>query len=146
MVRTTAADAKDPQLSSLYAEVGAHIKKIRVTVGLTQEQLSVRSGVNRKYIVQIEKLGLNLTLQLMHQLATGLGVKLQDILNFSNANASDAELRIRLMTAQVVETLGSIQSIAKAQVDSLVGSAACDLPDRIPAQSSASEKGSNGRA
>ena len=122
MARTTAADEKDPQLKSLYAEVGAQIKKLRLTVGLTQEQLSERSGVNRRYIVQIEKLGLNLTLELMHQLATGLGVRLQDILSYSEGEHSDAELRLKLFTTQVMETLGSIQAMAKKQADSLAGS------------------------
>ena len=122
MSRATAADEKDPQLKSLYAEVGAQIKKLRVTIGLTQEQLSERSGVNRRYIVQIEKLGLNLTLELMHQLATGLGVRLQDLLNYSEGEHSDAELRLKVFTTQVMETLGSIQTLAKKQADSLAAS------------------------
>ena len=119
MARTTAADEKNPQLKSLYAEVGAQIRRLRVSSGLTQEQLSDRSGVNRTYIAQIEKVGLNLTLGMLHQLAMGLGVRFQDILLHSEKEQSDAELRLRIMTNQVMETLGTIQSLAKKQADTL---------------------------
>ena len=121
MAKTPSSDDEDPELTSLYSAVGARIKELRVASGLTQEQLSDRSGVSRRYIVQIERMGLNLTLELLHQLAKALGLKLQDLVNFPQFDYSGDDEKLTLQKHQFKGILASIESFVREQVNKLEG-------------------------
>lgn len=136
MAKTPSSDDEDPELTSLYSAVGARIKELRVASGLTQEQLSDRSGVSRRYIVQIERMGLNLTLELLHQLAKALGLKLQDLVNFPQFDYSGDDEKLTLQKHQFKGVLASIESFVREQADKL---------DRISVSASHQpEAGTNG--
>ncbi len=119
MAKTPSSDDEDPELSSLYSAVGARVRELRLANGITQEQLSERSGVSRRYIVQIERSGLNLTLELLHQLAKALGLKLQDLVNFPDFDYSGDEERLTLQKHQFKGILSSIESFVREQTSKL---------------------------
>ena len=53
---------------------GDRVRTLRIEAGLTQEQLSERSTVERSYLADIEAGGRNPTLDVIVRLATGLGL------------------------------------------------------------------------
>jgi len=56
------------------------VKKARRQVGLSQEALALRAGINRSYVGQIERGIGNPSLQVMVKLATTLQIDVVDLL------------------------------------------------------------------
>ena len=139
MARTTSSDDEDPELAKLYASVGARVKEMRLALGITQEQLSDRSGVSRRYIVQIERIGLNLTLELLHQLAKALGIQIQDLINPKHLDHSEGDGKLQLQKNQFKGILSSIESFVRQQSLNL------EPPPNDPKQAKKEVSPSNGR-
>jgi transcriptional regulator with XRE-family HTH domain len=59
--------------------VGRNVRKIRLKVGLTQEQFSERSGFSQQYISGLEKGRRNPTIVTVYELAKALGVSHMDL-------------------------------------------------------------------
>lgn len=64
----------------LKAVLGGHVKDIRVSRGLTQEQLAEELGVTVRYFAGIERGERNLSLDSVDTLATQLGVPAESLL------------------------------------------------------------------
>ncbi len=62
---------RDPQY--LHQRLADNVRKRRRTLGISQEQLSERSGLHRTYIAHIEGATRNPSLATLEALATGLG-------------------------------------------------------------------------
>ena len=59
--------------------VGRNVRKVRLKVGLTQEQFSERSGFSQQYISGLEKGRRNPTVVTIYELAKALGVSHMDL-------------------------------------------------------------------
>jgi len=59
--------------------VGRNVRKIRLRVGLTQEQFAERSGFSQQYISGLEKGRRNPTIVTIYELAKALGVTHMDL-------------------------------------------------------------------
>jgi transcriptional regulator with XRE-family HTH domain len=59
--------------------VGRNVRKIRLRVGLTQEQFAERSGFSQQYISGLEKGRRNPTIVTLYELAKALGVTHMDL-------------------------------------------------------------------
>ena len=59
--------------------VGRNVRKIRLRVGLTQEQFAERSGFSKQYISGLEKGRRNPTIVTIYELAKALGVTHMDL-------------------------------------------------------------------
>jgi transcriptional regulator with XRE-family HTH domain len=59
--------------------VGRNVRKIRLRVGLTQEEFSERSGFSQQYISGLEKGRRNPTIVTIYELAKALGVTHMDL-------------------------------------------------------------------
>jgi len=59
-----------------------HIKKIRIELGITQEELADKAGVRRETIVFLEQGKYNPSLKLAHDIAKNLHVKLDELFIF----------------------------------------------------------------
>jgi len=59
--------------------VGRNVRKVRLRVGLTQEQFSERSGFSQQYISGLEKGRRNPTIVTIYELAKALGVTHMDL-------------------------------------------------------------------
>ena len=55
---------------------GIRLKTLRKEKGLSQEELALKSGLNRPYISAIEKGKRNVSLEVMEKLAGALGIKI----------------------------------------------------------------------
>jgi len=63
-------------------QFGRNVKAERVRIGLSQESLSEKMGVNFQYISKIERGLQNMSLKKIVELANHLGVDIKDILRF----------------------------------------------------------------
>lgn len=68
--------------SSIQAQFGAHLKKLRLQSGLSQEAFADKCGLDRTYVSGIERGVRNPTLEVINVLAQGLEVKIQILLEF----------------------------------------------------------------
>ncbi len=59
--------------------VGRNVRKVRLRVGLTQEQFAERSGFSQQYISGLEKGRRNPTIVTIYELAKALGVTHMDL-------------------------------------------------------------------
>lgn len=67
---------------SIQARFGAHIKKLRLQSGLSQEAFADKCGLDRTYISGIERGVRNPTLQVISVLAGGLEMKISVLFDF----------------------------------------------------------------
>lgn len=61
---------------------GIRLRTLRKEKGLSQEELALKSGLNRPYISAIEKGKRNVSLEVMEKLAGALEVGIGEILDF----------------------------------------------------------------
>jgi transcriptional regulator with XRE-family HTH domain len=60
---------------------GLAVRKYRLALGLTQEQLAAKTGIHRTYIGGIERGERNPTLLMIHRIAESLGVSPTQLLD-----------------------------------------------------------------
>jgi len=60
---------------------GASVRKLRHSLGISQEELAERADLHRTYITDIERGARNPTLITIKKLAKGLGVSAADLLS-----------------------------------------------------------------
>ncbi|ELC7203516.1 helix-turn-helix domain-containing protein [Citrobacter koseri] len=68
--------------SSIQAQFGAHLKKLRLQSGLSQEAFADKCGLDRTYVSGIERGVRNPTLEVISVLAKGLGVRVSVLFEF----------------------------------------------------------------
>jgi transcriptional regulator with XRE-family HTH domain len=61
---------------------GIRLKTLRKEKGLSQEELALKSGLNRPYISAIEKGKRNVSLEVMEKLAGAMGVEIGELIDF----------------------------------------------------------------
>lgn len=59
---------------------GVRVKTLRVSGGLSQEELAYRSRLHRNYISDLERGKRNVSFEALHKLADGFGVHVRDLL------------------------------------------------------------------
>jgi len=98
----------DPALEALCAAVGARVRELRTKMDLSQAELSARSGIRRSYLNEIERLGVNLSLKLLFQLANALGMKVSDLVSESDDEARGKSVNLVVLRAKVSGLLKTI--------------------------------------
>ncbi|EBB0845074.1 helix-turn-helix transcriptional regulator [Salmonella enterica] len=68
--------------SSIQAQFGAHLKKLRLQSGLSQEAFADKCGLDRTYVSGIERGVRNPTLEVISVLAHGLDMKIRVLFEF----------------------------------------------------------------
>lgn len=63
---------------------GENVRKYRRLLGIPQEELAHRADLHRTYIGMIERAEKNITLLNMEKIASGLQVKIEDLLKISD--------------------------------------------------------------
>lgn len=64
-------------------EIRFYIREERERKGMSQEELGYYSGVHRTYIGAVERGEKNLTMDMLEKIATGLGIKFEDLFKIS---------------------------------------------------------------
>ena len=62
---------------------GEAVRNVRTAIGLTQEELADRSGLDRSYIGGVERGERNPTLTVIEKIAEGLGITLAELFSYS---------------------------------------------------------------
>ena len=65
-------------------EFANKLKKIRDERNLSQEDLALLCGIDRTYIGRIERLERKPTIVILDKIATGLGMKLKELVDFDD--------------------------------------------------------------
>ena len=68
--------------SSIQAQFGTHLKKLRLQSGLSQEAFADKCGLDRTYVSGIERGVRNPTLEVISVLAKGLDVRISILFEF----------------------------------------------------------------
>ncbi|MHC1734626.1 MAG: helix-turn-helix domain-containing protein [Erysipelotrichaceae bacterium] len=79
MVVRPLVEDEDGGGNQLTHQFGERIKHLRISVSLSQEELSFRSGLHRNYISDVERGRRNISLKALDKLAKGLGISLRDL-------------------------------------------------------------------
>lgn len=61
---------------------GIRLKTLRKEKGLSQEELALKSGLNRPYISAIEKGKRNVSLEVMEKLAGAMDKEIRELIDF----------------------------------------------------------------
>jgi transcriptional regulator with XRE-family HTH domain len=91
-----------PAVEALCAAVGVRVRELRTRMGLSQVELSARSGIKRGYVYEIERLGVNLSLKLLFQLANALGVKVSDLVSESGDTSRGKNVDLAVLREKVL--------------------------------------------
>lgn len=70
--------------NSFRKELGQSIRKLRLAKGLTQENLSLESGISRSHIAMIEAGKRDITISALFKISRALKVALDEIFAFDN--------------------------------------------------------------
>ncbi|MDE9719642.1 helix-turn-helix domain-containing protein [Citrobacter cronae] len=68
--------------SSIQAQFGAHLKKLRLQSDLSQEAFADKCGLDRTYVSGIERGVRNPTLEVLNVLSQGLEITLAELFHF----------------------------------------------------------------
>lgn len=82
--------------TSLAQKIGKRIKDYRKAAGITQEKLSISTGISQTYISGVESGNRNPSIKTLDKFAKALGVSLSEITDFSdNYKIKDNTKKIR---------------------------------------------------
>jgi transcriptional regulator with XRE-family HTH domain len=81
-------------VSALRQRVGLHIKRLRLSHGLTQEQLGERASLSYKFIGEVERGIGNPTVDSLDAIARGLGVQMGEFFVTERPAVSNAVLGV----------------------------------------------------
>lgn len=73
--------SKDNEINKLF---GKKLRLLRMSKGLSQEELGLQSGIHRTYIGQIERAEKNVTIQNVYKLAKTLELDIRELFDFSD--------------------------------------------------------------
>lgn len=68
------------EVQSLYGQLGATVRRLRLKRGWSQDVMADKSGLHRAHIGEIERGETNVTLQTLKTLADTLSVRITDLL------------------------------------------------------------------
>lgn len=66
---------------AILVKFGKTVRKHRLKLGLSQEELAARAEVHRTYIGMIERAEKNITLVNIEKIASALNIKIKDLFN-----------------------------------------------------------------
>ncbi|MCX7705301.1 MAG: helix-turn-helix transcriptional regulator [bacterium] len=71
----------------IYKTIGQSIRKIRKSLGLTQEELSVKTGINPSFLSHIERGTKKASIETIYKIANALEVPVQKIFSESQVSS-----------------------------------------------------------
>lgn len=76
-------------MTDILTVVGENIKYYRTRLGMTQEELAERAGINRSYLAGLERGRRNTTLKTVEALAKALGVSTSELVSSAGVSPED---------------------------------------------------------
>ncbi|MBI3756214.1 MAG: helix-turn-helix transcriptional regulator [Deltaproteobacteria bacterium] len=74
----------EKRIDALRKELGRKIRELRKTAGLTQEELDEKTGLNYKFIGELERGKVNVSIDSLLKIADALNVKIEDLFRRDN--------------------------------------------------------------
>lgn len=106
-------------MQNIGISLGQEIKKYRQRLGISQEELSFRAGINTAHLGQIERAEKNPTIETVSRIAEALGITLSQLFSFSvnnklsNDNFSTIDTIISYLNTMTDEEQKDILKIIK---------------------------------
>lgn len=110
MARQGQVEEEAPELKELFATVGLRVRDLRTRKDMSQKDLSARSGIKVTYLNEIERIGVNLSLKLLYQLAKALEVQPSDLLPGRDI-ARDPEIKLGIVRKKLCDLVSSVQAL-----------------------------------
>lgn len=88
----------------MQSQFGRRVRELRKARGLTQPALAERSGVAEKYLSDIERGQVNVSLALIARLADGLGVAAKELFPEPDSRSDDDRQVARDLVAAITAT------------------------------------------
>jgi transcriptional regulator with XRE-family HTH domain len=88
-------------MSKICGIFGKKVRDLRISQGLTQEELGEKAGLHYKYIGAIERGERNLSLESIEKIAKGLGIGIGELFSFTSQKKSVGE--IGLMKKEIMK-------------------------------------------
>lgn len=98
----------------MQAQVGARVRQLRMALGLTQEALAERAGLNYAQVQRLEQGLVNPTLRTLHSIAEGLNVPLSALFREEPAENAQLEIFIGLVKGLQAHELEVMVDLCKA--------------------------------
>jgi transcriptional regulator with XRE-family HTH domain len=99
-----------PELKELFAAVGVRVRDLRIKRDMSQKELSARSEIKATYLNEIERLGVNLSLKLLFQLAKALEVQPSDLLPGRDISG-DPDIKLGIVRKKLCDLVSSVQAL-----------------------------------
>lgn len=90
-------------MRSCQEKVGTRIKKYRSVSGLSQQTLAERAGISYKYLGEIERGQVNLSVEILSKIANALNVSSGDLMDEPGQDAEKLT-RARFILAELADT------------------------------------------
>lgn len=75
--------------NELLSQLGEVVRKRRLALDLSQEELAARAGVHRTYLSDIERGARNITIAVLTRLAQALGVRVSRLFRLTEQQSSE---------------------------------------------------------
>lgn len=72
------------QEKALLAKVGKRIRELRLAIGLSQEKLAFKSGLDRTYIGSVERGERNIAVINLNKVCAALDISIAELFNFDD--------------------------------------------------------------
>ena len=95
----------------LISRLAERVRAARVELGLPRRELSERSGVSPRYLAQLEAGEGNISVLLLHRVATALNVKIEDLLSESAPLNEDVTRVAQLYEQAPVSVQGRVRAM-----------------------------------
>ncbi len=107
---TTAKPIPDASVS-LIERLAARVRAARVAMGLPRRELSERSGVSPRYLAQLEAGEGNISVLLLHRVATALNLKIEDLLSEREPLQEDVQRVAQLYRVASASVQGRVRAM-----------------------------------
>ena len=81
-------------MDDLRKDVGERIRSLRKAGGITQEELGEKAGLNYKFIGELERGRVNVSLDSLQKIAEALGVKIGDLFSMEKISVQKVFVKV----------------------------------------------------
>ncbi|MFC7516454.1 helix-turn-helix transcriptional regulator [Herbaspirillum sp. GCM10030257] len=99
----------DAVSSALSMRLGQRVRSARAARAMTMKQLAMESGISLPYLSRVEKGDGNISIAVLHKLATALNLPLENLLSDNERYGADYALIVELLKRQSHEQLSEIR-------------------------------------
>jgi len=89
-------------MSNIAQALGNHIRVLRLSHGLSQEQLAFKANLNTSFIGQIERGGKKPTIDTLEKIVIALDITFEELFSFTHNNVVVVELKEKSVIDKII--------------------------------------------